>query len=79
MTTLDLGGEKVFQRYYADRGSGSQTGGILLSTSVDNIIPYRSPEAEKLPAWSPASTRICRSPVMVYNKLSLPENKWRAG
>src|SRR5215813_8411826 len=38
VSTLDLGGEEVFQRYYADRGSGSQTGGILLSTSVEAFM-----------------------------------------
>jgi iron(III) transport system substrate-binding protein len=88
VSTLDLGGEEVFQRYYADRGSGSQTGGILLSTSVEafmdfakrgNIVPYRSPESEKLPPWSmpaPGLYTVSADPlVMVYNKLLLPENK----
>lgn len=88
VSTLDLGGEEVFQRYYADRGSGSQTGGILLSTSVEtfmdfakrgNVVPYRSVESEKLPAWSmpsPGLYTVSADPlVMVYNKLLLPEGK----
>src|SRR4051794_1452719 len=88
VSTLDLGGEEVFQRYYADRGSGSQTGGILLSTAVEtfmdfakrgNVVPYRSPEAAKLPSWSmpiPGLYTVSADPlVMVYNKLLLPEAK----
>ena len=88
VSTLDLGGEEVFQRYYADRGSGSQTGGILLSTAVEtfmdfakrgNVVAYRSPEAQKLPAWSmpsPGLYTVSADPlVMVYNKLLLPEDK----
>ena len=88
VSTLDLGGEEVFQRYYADRGSGSQTGGILLSTAVEtfmdfakrgNVVPYRSAESDKLPAWSmpsPGLYTVSADPlVMVYNKLLLPEGK----
>ena len=44
-----------------------------------NIVPYRSPEAEKLPPWSmpaPGLYTVSADPlVMVYNKLLLPENK----
>jgi len=88
ISTLDLGGEEVFQRYYADRGSGSQTGGMLLSTSVEtwmdfakrgNLEPYRSVEHDKLPSWStpvPGMYTVSADPlVMVYNKLLLPEDK----
>jgi len=88
VSTLDLGGEEVFQRYYADRGSGSQTGGILLSMAVEtfmdfakrgNVVPYQSPEASKLPAWSipsPGLYTVSADPlVMVYNKLLLSEDK----
>jgi iron(III) transport system substrate-binding protein len=88
VSTLDLAGEEVFQRYYADRGSGSQTGGMLLSTSVEtwmdfakrgNLVPYRSPEDAKLPDWSrpvPGMYTVSADPlVMVYNKLLLPEDK----
>lgn len=88
VSTLDLQGEEVFQRYYADRGSGSQTGGILLSTAVEtfmdfakrgNVVPYISPESDKLPAWSkpsPGLYTVSADPlVMVYNKLLLPEDK----
>jgi iron(III) transport system substrate-binding protein len=88
VSTLDLGGEEVFQRYYADRGSGSQTGGLLLSTAVEtwidftkrgNLVPYKSPETDKLPGWSvphPGLYTVSADPlVMVYNKLLLPEGK----
>ena len=88
ISTLDLGGEEVFQRYYADRGSGSQTGGLLLTTAVEtwmefakrgNLVPYRSPETDKLPGWSvpyPGLYTVSADPlVMVYNKLLLPESK----
>lgn len=88
ISTLDLGGEEVFQRYYADRASGSQTGGMMLSTSVEtwmdfakrgNLVPYRSPETDKLPAWSvpvPGMYTVSADPlVMCYNKLLLPEGK----
>ena len=89
VSTLDLGGEEVFQRYYADWGSGSQTGGILLpSTAVEtfmdfakrgNVVPYHSPEAAKRPAWSmpsPGLYTVSADPlVMVDNKLLLLEAK----
>ena len=61
ISTLDLGGEEVFQRYYADRASGSQTGGLLLTPAVEtwidfikrgNLVAYNSPESDKLPEWS---------------------------
>lgn len=88
VSTLDLGGEEVFQRYYADRASGSQTGGMLLTPAVEtwmdfakrgNLVPYLSPESDKLPAWSrpiPGLYTVSADPlVMVYNKLLLPEGK----
>jgi len=88
VSTLDLGGEEVFQRYYADRGSGSATGAILLTPAVEtwmdfvkrgNLVPYISPESDKLPDWSkayPGLYTVSADPlVMVYNKLLLPEGK----
>lgn len=88
ISTLDLGAEEVFQRYYADRASGSQTGGLLLTPAVEtwmdfakrgNLVPYASPETDKLPAWSrplPGLYTVSADPlVMCYNKLLLPEGK----
>ena len=88
VSTLDLAGEEVFQRYYADRGSGSQTGGLMISTAVEtwmdfhkrgNVVDYKSPESAKLPDWSkplPGMYLVSTDPlVMVYNKLTLPEEK----
>lgn len=88
ISTLDLGSEEVFQRYYADRASGSQTGGMLLTPAVEtwmdfvkrgNLVPYVSPETDKLPAWSRPYTglyTVSADPlVMCYNKLLLPEGK----
>lgn len=88
ISTLDLGGEEVFQRYYADRASGSQTGGLLLTPAVEtwidfvkrgNLVAYNSPESDKLPEWSrpfPGLYTVSADPlVMCYNKLLLPEGK----
>ena len=88
ISTLDLGAEEVFQRYYADRASGSQTGGMLLTPAVEtwmdfakrgNLVAYNSPESDKLPAWSrplPGLYTVSADPlVMCYNKLLLPEGK----
>ena len=88
ISTLDLGGEEVFQRYYADRGSGSATGAILLTPAVEtwmdfvkrgNLVPYVSPESPHLPDWSkayPGLYTVSADPLlMVYNKLLLPEGK----
>ena len=88
ISTLDLGAEEVFQRYYADRASGSQTGGLLLTPAVEtwmdfakrgNLVAYNSPETDKLPAWSrplPGLYTVSADPlVMCYNKLLLPEGK----
>ncbi len=88
ISTLDLGAEEVFQRYYADRASGSQTGGLLLTPAVEtwmdfakrgNLVAYNSPESDKLPAWSrplPGLYTVSADPlVMCYNKLLLPEGK----
>ena len=88
ISTLDLAGEEVFQRYYADRGSGSQTGGLMITTAVEtwmdfhkrgNVVDYKSPEMPKLPDFSkplPGMYLVSTDPlVLVYNKLLLPEDK----
>jgi iron(III) transport system substrate-binding protein len=88
VSTLDLGGNEVFSRYYAERKSGARTTDLIATTSIDGWIdffdkgfamPYDSAESAKLPAWSkprPGLYTVSTDPlIIVYNKLLVPEGK----
>lgn len=85
----DLGGNEVFERYYADQGAGARSADILLAAAPaawlgllprDLIVDYKSPEIPKLPEWSmprPGVYTISTEPfVLAFNKLLLPEEEW---
>ncbi len=87
--TTDMRAPEVFERYYADQGSGGASADILLAAAPQNwleflpknlTLPYASPEADKLPAWSkpaPNVYTVSTDPfVLVYNKLLLPQSDW---
>lgn len=90
--TLDLDSDEVFTRYYAESNSGASSAGLMVSATVDgwsifaegnNALEYASPEEEKLPEFSMAIDNIytiSTDPmVMVYNKLTVPENQQPKG
>jgi iron(III) transport system substrate-binding protein len=88
VSTLDLGSDEVFTRYYAERSSGAETTDLMISATVeswlqfldgDNAMDYKSPEAEKLPDWSmprPGFYTVSTDPIIIaYNKLLVPEDQ----
>lgn len=92
INTLDLDSDEVFTRYYAESNSGAASAGLMVSATVDgwsnfaegnNALEYASPEVEKLPDFSVAIDNIytiSTDPmVMVYNKLTVPENQQPKG
>lgn len=92
VSTLDLESDEVFTRYYAENNSGAATTDLMASATVDgwrtfmegdNALEYASPEAEHLPDWSmpvPNLYTISTDPmVMVYNKLTVPEDQQPKG
>jgi iron(III) transport system substrate-binding protein len=82
----DLRANEVFERYYADQGTGSQSADMLLAAAPLNwmefipkgqIEPYDSPEKSHVPTWSnpsPGVYTISADPfVIAYNKALVPE------
>lgn len=87
--TLDLNGNEVFERYYAEQATGNSAVDMVLSHSsslwldfVDkgNVVPFTSAEHDKVPDWSkpaPSVYTISADPYLVaYNKLLLAESEW---
>lgn len=84
--TLDLNSSEVFERYYAETATGSQTGDLLVTGAVDawqrfiergEAVDYVSPEAPYVPDWSrplPGLYTVTTDPlIIVYNKLLIPD------
>lgn len=89
--TLDLGSGEVFERYYAESGSGTATGDMLVSGAIDKwlefdqrgaALEYESPELAHLPDWSqqlPGIFTVSADPMVIaYNKRTVPEEQWPA-
>jgi len=87
--TLDLNGNEVFERYYAEQATGNSAVDMVLSHSsalwldfVDkgNVVPFVSVENDKVPDWSkpvPSVYTISADPyLLAYNKLLLAEKEW---
>ncbi|MBB3146889.1 iron(III) transport system substrate-binding protein [Phyllobacterium trifolii] len=87
--TLDLTGNEVFERYYAEQATGNSEVDIVLTSSAatwlefvqkNNVKSFVSVEDSRLPEWSkpsPGVYTISVDPqVLVYNKLLLPEAQW---
>ncbi len=87
ISTLDLDSDEVFSRYYAEANSGAATADLMASATVegwltfmngDNALEYESPEKPHLPEFAvrvPNLYTISTDPmVMVYNKLTVPED-----
>lgn len=87
--TLDLNGNEVFERYYAEQSTGNSAVDMVLSHSSSlwldfvekgNVTPYTSVEDAKVPSWSkpaPGVYTISADPyLLAYNKLLLSENEW---
>ena len=87
--TLDLNGNEVFERYYAEQATGNSAVDMVLSHSsslwldfVDkgNVVPFTSVEHDKVPDWSkpsPSVYTISADPYLIaYNKLLLDEKEW---
>lgn len=85
--TLDLGSGEVFERYFAEAGSGTQTADMLVSAAPDkwiefnergSALEYQSPELAHLPDFAqPLSNVYVLSTdplVMMYNKRTLSED-----
>ena len=88
VSTLDLDSDEVFTRYYAETNSGADTAGLMVSATVDgwqnfmegdNALAYTSAEAGHVPDWSiPVDNlyTVSTDPmVIVYNKLTVPEDR----
>lgn len=86
---VDLGSGEGIERYLMERGSGSRTCDLIVTTAPDawinmlergEIEPYASPEADKYPAWSkkePGLYNVSLDPVMMlWNKQLLKEELW---
>ncbi|WGF88057.1 ABC transporter substrate-binding protein [Marinivivus vitaminiproducens] len=86
VSTLDLDSDEVFTRYYAETSSGAETTDLMISATMDgwlnfmnggHALDYGSPEADQLPDWSklqPNLYTVSTDPmIMVYNKLTVPE------
>lgn len=82
---VDLGAE-TFERYYAESASGGRGADLIVSGGADSWVefvhkdgplPYVSPEASGLPAWSmpyPGVYTLATDPaVLVYNKRVIAE------
>jgi iron(III) transport system substrate-binding protein len=82
--TLDLGGD-LWERYYAESGSGARTADVIVTATIDRwlefkdkgqIADYASPESAALPDWSrpyPGLYTISTDPVIIaYNKHTVP-------
>ena len=92
VSTLDLNSGEVFERYYAESASGTETAGLLVSGAIDKwlefdqreaAVAYESPELGELPDFAqpmPGVYTVSADPmVIVYNKHVLPEELWPAG
>ena len=85
--SLDLGSTEVFERYLAERGTGSQTCDAIVTVSLEGfiefqrrgeIMEYESPELPHVQDWSvpyPGLYTIAIDPLLfAWNKALLPEN-----
>lgn len=85
--TLDLGSGEVFERYFAEAGTGTQTPDMLVSAAPDkwlefdergSALAYESPELPHLPDFAQPLSNIyilSADPlVMMYNKRTLSED-----
>lgn len=85
--TLDLGSSEVFDRYLAEKATGSRTADFMATGSINGwldfadkgeIVNYKAQEIGKVPAWSipmPGLYTVSTDPmVLVYNKMLVPEN-----
>jgi iron(III) transport system substrate-binding protein len=84
---LDLGSTEVFERYLAERGTGSQTCDAIVTVSPEGfiefqqrgeIMEYESPELPHVQDWSvpyPGLYTIAIDPLLfAWNKALLPED-----
>lgn len=89
VATLDMGPSEVFERYYSEVSAKRKTADLIVSGAPDawqrfvangGPLPYRSPEASKLPAWSmpaPGLYTFSTDPmIVIYNKLLLRPNEY---
>src|SRR5919106_4325992 len=83
--TLDLGSTEMFERYLAERGTGSQTCDVIVTVSPEGfiefqergeIMEYESPELPHVQDWSvpyPGLYTIAIDPLLfAWNKALLP-------
>jgi iron(III) transport system substrate-binding protein len=87
--TLDLNSGEVFERYYAESASGTDTGDMLVSGAPDKwlefnergaALEYDSPEVGELPEFAqplPNIYTVSTDPlVLAYNKKTISEDLW---
>lgn len=87
--TLDLSSGEVFERYYAESASGTQTGDMLVSGAPDKwlefdergaALEYESPEVAELPEFAqplPNIYTVSTDPlILAYNKKTIDEELW---
>jgi len=83
----DMNSTELYNRYISEQASGSGSGDVVWSSSMDSALKlavdyalqYRSPEADKLPKWAvwkdSAYGTTYEPAVFIYNKRLIPQNE----
>lgn len=83
----DMNSTELYNRYISEQASGSTSGDVVWSSSMDSALKlatdyalqYRSAEAGKLPAWAvwkdSAYGTTYEPAVFIYNKRLIPQNE----